>query len=502
MRRFMLLVIILLSMISYACASVQKDAGVKAPKERKPFVALHEFSEGLAAVQKEGETGFIDPDGKLVLKVLFHDARKFSEGLAAIQVETKWGYIDKKGRYVINPLFDGAGDFSEGLAQVQKGNRWGYVDKKGKVTIDYLFDEVKEFSQGLAPVKLNGKWGFIKKNGKYAIKPIYNDTGLFTEGLAPVRTDAKENTWGYINSSGKMVIPAQFDEAGSFSGGLAPVLDDTKWGYIDKKVKFVINPQYAAALPFADGLAAVRAGQKWGYINTEGKNAIQPQFLGAVSFSGGYALVSTDGFNWVYINKKGEKAIESAGTFVGNWSPPDIRLGMCQDLVTIHRPYAIYNLTFNTLRVEADTSSKYFSQFNNLVIYPHTSYTTGWPTEHPKALYNGFLHFSIVDENKRNLWKFRVWMFTWTRTDPYPITVCAGLTLLPDPDFGQTSLDKFWGDPLGDSVMFDRGVKIRGTKFKAYLSTAVEAGGPIYWRAPIAIMVLPTDVPMPKPYSD
>lgn len=46
-------------------------------------------------------------------------AGDFSEGLAAVKKDGLWGYIDTDGNYAVEPKFYSAWAFSEGLAAVQ-----------------------------------------------------------------------------------------------------------------------------------------------------------------------------------------------------------------------------------------------------------------------------------------------------------------------------------------------------------------------------------------------
>src|SRR5579871_4742396 len=62
----------------------------------------------------------------------------FSEGLAAIKVDGQYGYIDKSGKMVIKPQFWEAADFSEGKALVRFLGKPGFnfIDKTGKIRIN------------------------------------------------------------------------------------------------------------------------------------------------------------------------------------------------------------------------------------------------------------------------------------------------------------------------------------------------------------------------------
>ncbi len=93
------------------------------------YTNARDFSEGLAAVKKDGLWGYIDTDGKYAVEPKYYGAWSFSEGLAAVQDKNgKWGFIDKSGNEVVAAAYDGAWYFSKGLAVVVSGNRYGYIN--------------------------------------------------------------------------------------------------------------------------------------------------------------------------------------------------------------------------------------------------------------------------------------------------------------------------------------------------------------------------------------
>lgn len=105
-----------------------------------------------------------------------------------MQVSEKWGYIDKNGKMVIKPEYDKAERFSEGLAAVAINGKWGYIDKLGKFVLEPRFNEAMAFNEGLAFVKIGGydanaiidviggfdtegKWGYVDRVGRYIWQP-------------------------------------------------------------------------------------------------------------------------------------------------------------------------------------------------------------------------------------------------------------------------------------------------------------------------------------------
>ena len=117
----------------------------------------------LFVVTVNGNDGFIDREGKIVIEPAFEKAYPFTDGLAAVQKHGVWGFIDTKGRVVIEPRFVMVGLFSDGLARVRDKrftDPWGYIDKTGKVVIEPQFDAAADFRNGVARV------GFATLKGK------------------------------------------------------------------------------------------------------------------------------------------------------------------------------------------------------------------------------------------------------------------------------------------------------------------------------------------------
>lgn len=102
------------------------------------FEKAGDFSEGVAKVTIDGKEHYIDKEGNIIdapaceveeyatlpvdekLFSIYFEAGPYSEGLARVQKTAtgKWGYINEEGKYVIRPHFRQAGDFHDGLAKV------------------------------------------------------------------------------------------------------------------------------------------------------------------------------------------------------------------------------------------------------------------------------------------------------------------------------------------------------------------------------------------------
>ena len=61
------------------------------------------------------------------------------DGIFAFKKNGQWGFANLKGEVVIEPSFKKAMSFSNGLAAVSNGDKWGFINKEGELGIDYQF---------------------------------------------------------------------------------------------------------------------------------------------------------------------------------------------------------------------------------------------------------------------------------------------------------------------------------------------------------------------------
>ncbi len=314
------------------------------------------FSEGLAAVKKDGKWGFIDKTGKVVIGFQYEDVDTFgfSKGLAGVEKNGMWGFIDKTGSFVIEPQYNGEiiipfGDddragiiisdtswraidrtgkilstdqmvsfsLTEGLKGFNKDGKFGYVDKDNKIVINPTYDMITDFREGFAAVKKSGVWGFIDKTGKEVIAPQYLSASLFDSGAAIVKKTTGEIL--RIDKEGQQLqsYGSLYYGIGNFSGGLAPFAyeENGMYGIIDISGKIVIEPKYdyieslgigpyeftlQDETVFIDkkdrvGSFIVIKDDKYGFVDKTGTEIVKPECELFFKFDReGYALVPKD----------------------------------------------------------------------------------------------------------------------------------------------------------------------------------------------------------------
>jgi hypothetical protein len=247
------------------------------------------FSEGLAAVAKDGKYGYINKSGEEVVPCIYAGVSSFSDGFAIVRNNRKVGVIDKSGKEILPCDYDNVYRWEETFYEQLRGNI-AIVDEKGIIVpagYDYVI-QVKNADDLIAVgIDKNGYervWGFMDRATKKEIIPcIYeiqnNDNWgyqcSFSEGLISVGKNFK---YGLIDKTGKQVMPFRYVKIDDFSEGLALVWTAAEeWyrmGYIDKTGKEIIPCVYENASPFSEGLACVKKNDKYGFIDKNGKEAI------------------------------------------------------------------------------------------------------------------------------------------------------------------------------------------------------------------------------------
>lgn len=166
------------------------------------------FSEGLAAVVKEGEVSFINEQGEQAFPKTFplhyddsqaNYAFMFHRGLCAmITPDHKWGMINARGEWVVKPIYSRIDKPRFGYRIVSNGHHYGLLRSTGETVLPTEYDIIRHSSDG------NGF--FIAKNGYAKVLDKHLNTivpfahnGLFTlEYIHNYRSDEEYDMYGNL----------------------------------------------------------------------------------------------------------------------------------------------------------------------------------------------------------------------------------------------------------------------------------------------------------------
>ena len=114
-------------------AASETPRGLLVPNEpvRPHYDTVLAYSEGRAAVKKDGRWGYIDRNEREIVAPQYQDAWPYREGRAAIKKDGQWGYLDANGKEAVKPVYDRAWPYENGRAIVEKGGRRYTIDLSG-----------------------------------------------------------------------------------------------------------------------------------------------------------------------------------------------------------------------------------------------------------------------------------------------------------------------------------------------------------------------------------
>jgi len=218
------------------------------------YESAMDFVDGKTVVKiKDNDYALIGPNGEIYNRYKYYFVGSLGEGLLAFKekMEGKYGYIDENGRVVIKPEFNMAQAFSQGRAIVNTSYN-GIINK----------------------------YGLIDKAGNYKIKPEYNDISLLGENKAAVgKAIIKEkpymgSQYAIADIEGNFLTNFIYFGVSSYKNGLASAYDSKNTFFLDKRgsvVKSLPIVSGSGSLDFVGELIRAFVDNRFTYFNNGGR---------------------------------------------------------------------------------------------------------------------------------------------------------------------------------------------------------------------------------------
>jgi hypothetical protein len=176
--------------------------------------------EELIAAQLDGQWGYIDQEGEVVIDFHYDVAYPFHRGYAAVKKGDLYYLIDVNDQYI----------FEEGYTELQRdgdayffvyNERMGIMDFDGTILANPVYDVIMHedmldahYSDDLVRVSVNGKFSFLNRDGDVKISAMeYQEASYFSHGYAKVK---KNDLYGMMNTEGFLMIPCTYTELSDF----------------------------------------------------------------------------------------------------------------------------------------------------------------------------------------------------------------------------------------------------------------------------------------------
>jgi WG containing repeat len=219
----------------------------------------------------------------------FERAMPFSEGLAAVRIDGQFGYIDQRGEIVIAPKFDLAGNFDQGLAEILVGDQTGIINRAGEIIIQPMFQRAIPFTKDVV-LATEGRW----RSGYY--QGMERLPGL-TEGLL-----LHGQRIGLYHIKGHWIRRPDLAHVSVFARGGRDLIWATAgaqvsgpFGLLASDGTWFVEPQYDYGGPLGDDRAVVRKRfdgvMQSGAINANGDLVVPFRPWVLMGWANGFGLV-------------------------------------------------------------------------------------------------------------------------------------------------------------------------------------------------------------------
>ena len=218
------------------------------------------FSDGLAAVMKDGKIGFINEQNDVVIPFLFDYTDKcrmydfgyvFHNGYCAMtDADGNLGLIDKNGNWVVEPEYDEIwAPHKSGYRVIVKDSKHGVLNSDCAVLYPAEYGYISILSDGFVLTKGGKQWQvdfegntvqpFMFDNTYYLKYPIgYNECGEIQYAFAEFVKYEVMNSYGIMNRiTGEPITPAIYSDINMLSKNLFEVqeYDSYDWYLLDTK---------------------------------------------------------------------------------------------------------------------------------------------------------------------------------------------------------------------------------------------------------------------------
>ena len=165
-------------------------------------------SEGLRGIKKNGQYGFVDPQGRLRVANRYDGIQAFSEQLAAAKIRGKWGFISREDKIIIQPVYEEVTPFQKGFSLVKQKGLQGLIDIKGVVILPPRYESVTILPHGNLLIRQDKLMGLADKTGRVIINPKYHSLQDLNNNYVIVERDG---LYGVITLQGISTVPLMYD---------------------------------------------------------------------------------------------------------------------------------------------------------------------------------------------------------------------------------------------------------------------------------------------------
>lgn len=222
--------------------------------EDTPSLAFDFISDGDAIiVKRNGRYGYVDSNGKEIIKAEYDFVDKFDLGVAVVQSNERF-YLINRSNQRIAPTYQELSRGADGVDFfiAKQNGKYGAITRANNIIIPFAYDDLKfvwsggfdaekmdfYFVDGVVAYRMNDLWGLMDVDGKIISEPQYQVVHNYQDGVIAVKKNGK---WGFVDKSNNVILDFIYDDPKrelksheyTAQDDRIIVMRDGKWGVID-----------------------------------------------------------------------------------------------------------------------------------------------------------------------------------------------------------------------------------------------------------------------------
>ena len=279
-------------------------------------------------VNNKGKIGFVNSQGKEIVKCLYDNALPFNDGVAIVSKSDKFGLLDINGNLILPVKYSQISLWAKDMYLIKSGKKMGLCNSKGEIVLPVKYSHISKLNTyGKALIALGGKatksedgtymanakYGIIDAHGKILINPLYKGLYEFSfDAEGGALYEGKRLAYSYHYTKDTLITDC------SYMGFSKNPLSIFKAGLIDANGQILLAPNIYNTImePRGDMMRYYISKKKktiCGYYNIKTKESFNVaefnspyekiEFWTHGEFNGDIAPVN--GATWSFIDKKG-----------------------------------------------------------------------------------------------------------------------------------------------------------------------------------------------------
>lgn len=161
---------------------------------------------------KTGLWGYVNSEGKFIIRPVFSAACPFERNVARIAIDGKWGAISDKGVYLFRPRYGKIGSFSsDGLAIAEIVGKEVLIDTRGLIVRGAAYEAIEQVPYGYW-VKDAGLYGTLDQAGAILLEPQFVEIEALAKwGDKEIEHIFKDGKWGLL-CNGRQILSLKWDK--------------------------------------------------------------------------------------------------------------------------------------------------------------------------------------------------------------------------------------------------------------------------------------------------